>query len=107
MACGGGFGHRQAGSRPMLNRIFMIAGIAILLAPPAAAQLPAGFEDSAHIPGITNPIAMAYAPDGRLFICERAGRIRIYKDEQLLPTAFGQLNVSTSSERGLLGIAID
>src|SRR5437870_5683068 len=79
----------------------------IVLALPSAAQLPAGFEDTPLITGLNYPVAMAYAPDGRLFVAELSGRIVIYKNGQLLPTPFAQINVRTGGEEGLLGMAVD
>ncbi len=54
------------------------------------------------------PVAMAMAPDGRIFYTEKeTGRIRILTaDGQLLPDPFATVPPSTSSERGLLGIAL-
>jgi glucose/arabinose dehydrogenase len=54
--------------------------------------------------------AMAFAPDGRLFVCERAtGNIRIVQDGALLPGNWATVPCAnnTASEHGLLGIAID
>lgn len=51
--------------------------------------------------------AMAFAPDGRLFILEKDGHVRIVKDGVLLDAPFLRLDVEDRSERGLLGIALD
>jgi hypothetical protein len=48
---------------------------------------------------------MQFAPDGRLFICEQGGRLRVVKDGALLPTPFLTVTVSSTGERGLLGVA--
>jgi glucose/arabinose dehydrogenase len=50
---------------------------------------------------------MAFLPDDRIFVCEQAGKIHVIKDNARLPTAFLQLAVNSSGERGLIGIAID
>ena len=59
--------------------------------------------------GLQSPLEIVSAGDGngRLFIVEKTGRIRVWRDRQLLPTPFLDLSglVSTSSERGLLGLA--
>ncbi len=57
--------------------------------------------------GLNAPTAMAFAPDGRLFVCEQAGRLRVIKDGVLLAAAFVTLTVNSSGERGLLGVAFD
>ena len=50
---------------------------------------------------------MQFAPDGRLFVCEQGGRLRVIKNGVLLPTPFVTLTVNSSGERGLLGVAFD
>lgn len=70
-----------------------------------AATLPAGFVETALTTDLTRPTAMALAPDGRLFICEQEGRLRVFKKKTLLPTPFLTLPVNDDGERGLLGIA--
>jgi glucose/arabinose dehydrogenase len=50
---------------------------------------------------------MAFAPDGRLFLCLQAGQVRIVKNGVLLNTPFMTLTTPTDGERGLLGIAFD
>jgi glucose/arabinose dehydrogenase len=60
--------------------------------------LPAGFN---------NPTAMALAPDGRIFVCEQGGSLRVIKNGVLLATPFLTVTVDSAGERGLLGIAFD
>ena len=50
---------------------------------------------------------MAFAPDGRLFVCEQGGALRVIKNGALLPTPFLTVSVNSSGERGLLGAAFD
>ena len=38
--------------------------------------------------GISNPTAMAFAPDGRLFVCQQTGQLRVIENGALLPTPF-------------------
>src|SRR5712671_1617996 len=72
-----------------------------------AAILPAGFSESLVADGLSAPTAMQFAPDGRLFVCEQGGRLRVIKDGVLLATPFVTLTVSSAGERGLLGVAFD
>src|SRR5687767_3266616 len=72
-----------------------------------AATLPAGFTESLIASGLNNPTAMQFAPDGRLFVCEQGGRLRVIKNGSLLSTPFLTVTVSSSGERGLLGVAFD
>lgn len=71
-----------------------------------AATLPQGFIETA-ISGLSNPTAMEIAPDGRIFICQQGGALRVVKNGALLPTPFLTLSVDSTGERGLLGIAFD
>ena len=51
---------------------------------------------------------MQFAPDGRLFVCEQGGRLRVITSAgALLPTPFLTLTVDSAGERGLLGVAFD
>ncbi|MEM7164663.1 MAG: hypothetical protein AAF581_04325, partial [Planctomycetota bacterium] len=74
--------------------------IALLVGLPAVA-LPPGFVHEEVVTGLDQPVAMAFAPDGRLFVCERTtGRVRVVDASGVLqPTAVTRLQVSTSGER--------
>ena len=50
---------------------------------------------------------MSFAPDGRLFVCEQGGRLRVIKNGTLLTQPFLTVSVSSNGERGLLGVAFD
>jgi glucose/arabinose dehydrogenase len=50
---------------------------------------------------------MAIAPDGRIFVCQQGGALRVIKNGALLPQPFMTLTVDPAGERGLLGIAFD
>jgi glucose/arabinose dehydrogenase len=69
--------------------------------------LPNGFTVQTLATGISRPTCMAFAPDGRLFIGEQNGAIKVYKNGALLGTSFAQLSVNNSGERGLLGLEFD
>jgi glucose/arabinose dehydrogenase len=72
-----------------------------------AATLPPGFTETQVATGLSNPTAMEFAPDGRLFVCQQSGQLRVIKNGALLSTPFVSLNVDANGERGLLGIAFD
>ncbi len=70
-------------------------------------DLPAGFtKEEAWVSLLSSATAFAQAPDGRLFICEQGGNVRVVKDGNLLSTPFVQLDVDSTEERGLLGVAL-
>ncbi|HJW31139.1 MAG TPA: PQQ-dependent sugar dehydrogenase, partial [Saprospiraceae bacterium] len=54
-----------------------------------------------------DPTAMALAPDGRIFIAEKNGKILIVENGELLPDPFMIHEVDNYNERGLSGIAFD
>ncbi|MGQ0795391.1 MAG: PQQ-dependent sugar dehydrogenase, partial [Nitrosopumilaceae archaeon] len=65
------------------------------------------FVDSTFISGLSSPTAMEFSPDGRLFVAQKSGALRVIKDGVLLSTPFLTVPVNSSGERGLLGIAFD
>ena len=68
---------------------------------------PPGFFETLVVEGLTAPTAMAFSPDGRLFVCEQGGSLRVIKGGALLPAPFLTVSVNAIGERGLLGIAFD
>ena len=70
------------------------------------ATLPAGFSET-QITGLSSPTAMEFAPDGRLFVAQQNGVMRIIKNGALVSGQFFDLDVNSTGERGLLGIAFD
>src|SRR6185436_2122024 len=90
-----------------LQTLIIIAAITVLASFATAATVPAGFTDSIVAGGLTNPTAMAFAPDGRVFVCEQGGTLRVIKNGVLLPTPFLTVTVDSNGERGLLGVAFD
>ena len=57
--------------------------------------------------GLEAPWALDFAPDGRIFLTERGGRIRIIQDGKLLPQPWLTLDVAATGEAGLLGLVLD
>jgi glucose/arabinose dehydrogenase len=70
-------------------------------------NLPAGFSRSLVAGNISNPTVMTFAPDGRIFVAEQGGNLRIIKNGTLLTNPFLQVTVDPDGERGLIGIALD
>jgi len=71
--------------------------------------LPDGFTNSQVVSGLTNPTDMEFAPDGRLFITEDTGRVRIAKPDGTPLTTFLDISskVDSLGERGLLALTFD
>ncbi len=73
-----------------------------------AATLPSGFAETRIASGL-DPTTMAFAADGRLFLCEKPGRVRLVRDGALLGTPVLDISGSVDSwnERGLESVCID
>jgi glucose/arabinose dehydrogenase len=70
---------------------------------------PAGFtQNESWVTGLANATAFAQAPDGRIFVAEQVGRLRVLKNGVLLTTPFVDLvsSIDASGERGLIGVAL-
>jgi glucose/arabinose dehydrogenase len=72
-------------------------------------SLPTGFTEANWGNSIaSNCTAMAFAPDGRLFVCQQNGHLRVIDASgTLLGPDFVTLTVDSAGERGLLGVAFD
>jgi len=57
--------------------------------------------------GLTLPLFVTHAGDDRLFVVEKAGKIKIFENGALRPVPFLTQTVTTGSERGLLSIAFE
>lgn len=67
-----------------------------------------GFEQETIASGFTLPTAMTHAPDGRIFIAEKSGVVRVVDNGVLLPTPVITLtDINDFGDRGLLGIEVD
>src|SRR4051794_1275423 len=85
----------------------LLAALA-LSAGSAVPRTPAsGFTETLLATGFRNPTALAVAPDGRVFVCEQGGNLRIVRGGTILPTPFVKVTVDPNGERGLLGVAFD
>ncbi len=79
-------------------------------APPTLPPTPPSggtFHAATMATGLSQPTAMALSPDGRIFVCEQGGTLRIVKGGALLATPFLTVPVSSAGERGLLGVTVD
>lgn len=93
--------------RRIIRLVLAVAAVAIVSIEvlSAAALAQPSIETVAR--GLITPWAIDIAPDGRIFISERPGRIRIIERGQLRPEPWLTIDVAASGESGLLGLAID
>lgn len=96
-----------------MKKCFWVYSIAFLifcflLIPTVNAGPPPDFTITPVTSGgaLTAPTAMRFAPDGRLFVAEQSGTLRVIDENgALLPTPFLTVTTTTTGERGLLGLA--
>src|SRR5262245_10371989 len=77
--------------------------------PAEAVALPSGFQEQVVFSGLNQPTNIEFAPDGRIFVAEKGGRIKVFDDlADTTPTLFADLSVDTHNvwDRGLLGLAL-
>ena len=85
-----------------------LIALTVLVVTPSNAAVPPNFQTSLVVgDGLDGPSGFDIAPDGRIFVLERAGKIKIIKNGQLLPTPFADLPSEATGDRGLIGIAFD
>lgn len=77
--------------------------------PPAALDLPAGFRVEPITSNLELPTTFTFAPDGRVFIAEKSGRVKIWKDGVLYARPLIDIRdeVNEFVDRGLIGMALD
>ncbi len=103
---------RDAGLRA---RALAIAIAFSLLAPllgvqtARAADLPQGFQETTVLSGLANPTAVQFATDGRIFVAEKRGTIKVFDGlGDTTPVTFADLRTEVYNfwDRGLLGLAL-
>jgi glucose/arabinose dehydrogenase len=75
-----------------------------------ASTVPDGFSDTVAISGLTLPTDVAFAPDGRVFVGEKSGLIKVFDSlSDTTPTVFADLRTQVHNfvDRGLLGLTLD
>ena len=88
--------------------IVAIVATTYTVSPKEALALPAGFETQVVAAGFNQPTTIAFTPDGRIFVAEKAGAVRIIKNGALLAQPLISLSdVNSYGDRGLIGMAVD
>ena len=91
----------------------LLAGLVAVAALPATAgavELPSGFQDTTVFEHLYEPTTFRFAPDGRIFVAEKPGRILVFDSLQdTTPTVFTDIRtkVYDQGDRGILGLALD
>ena len=85
--------------------LFLAPGLSVIY----AQTFPTGFSQTLVANGLSSPTVVKFAPDGRIFVTEQGGAVRIIKNGSLLPAPFVQVSVfpPPGTERGLIGLVFD
>jgi glucose/arabinose dehydrogenase len=70
-------------------------------------QIRSGFVETVIADDLDSPVSLALAPDGRVFVCEQRGTLRLIRDGWLLSKPFVTVPTQAVIEEGLLGVACD
>ncbi|GAA2355756.1 PA14 domain-containing protein [Dactylosporangium salmoneum] len=92
-----------------LGAVLLLAGAALVATGEAGHAAPPGNFQTSLVQGtdLDGPSGFDIAPDGRIFVLERGGKVKIIKDGVLLAQPFAELPAEPSGDRGLIGIAFD
>jgi glucose/arabinose dehydrogenase len=91
-----------------LTLLTAVGTLLALAISPAQGAVPNGFTQSQVASGLAGPMDMEFAPDGRLFVAEEAGKVRIVKPDGTLATFLDiSSKVDIAGERGLMGVTFD
>jgi PKD repeat protein/glucose/arabinose dehydrogenase len=75
-----------------------------------AATLPAGFQESNAFTGLSQPMAVEFAPTGRVFVAEKRGVVKTFAnlaDSSATEVVDLRTKVHNYVDRGLMSIAVD
>lgn len=77
--------------------------------PTADTRLPPGFTLEPITANLELPTTFAFVPDGRIFIAEKSGRVKVWKAGQLYARPLIDIRdeVNEFVDRGLIGMALD
>ena len=87
----------------------LVAAAVPLVSRTVEAAVPDGFSDETVISGLTNPTVLRFSSDGRVFVGEKSGLIKVFDDlTDPSPETFADLRTQVYNfwDRGLLGLAL-
>src|SRR4051794_15737502 len=96
-------GRKSASSRTARTRAIMEVFEPRLM----LSVLPSGFSETEELNSLASPTSMAIAPDGRVFVAQQNGIIRLIKNDVAVTQPVATIALDSSGERGILGIGVD
>ncbi len=103
---------RRMLSRPGARLCFSFAAVVLIALGLAACEPPpsgGSFTDTIVFRGLTAPTTFRFASDGRVFVAEKSGLIKVFDSlRDTTPTIFADLRTEVDNywDRGLLGLAL-
>lgn len=100
----------RAVARAAACSLLASTSLAFATGPALGAVLPSGFQQTTVIEELDEPTALQFSGDGRVFVAEKAGIIKVYDGiADQTPQEFADLRteVYDAGDRGLLGLALD
>ncbi|HEY3723659.1 MAG TPA: PQQ-dependent sugar dehydrogenase [Acidimicrobiia bacterium] len=98
----------------VLAMVVAVIGAFVAVVPRAeraeAASLPSGFTSTAVFSGLTLPTAVAFSPDGKVYVAEKSGIIKVFPNASSNNgIVFKDLSTRTFDfwDRGMLGLTVD
>ena len=98
-----------------MSRLYSALGLSVclFLVPVSAAEPDrlavdsSRFEITALASGLKQPMELALAPDGTIFLIELDGKLKSIHPKTGAMTLVGEIKITTAQENGLIGLAID
>src|SRR5262249_18221453 len=95
----------------LLMTLVSLLGLPLSPAMTYAASAPPNFQVTPVFTGLKNPTDFQFAADGRIFVAEKAGTIKVFDSlTDTTPTIFADLSAEVykgPNDHGILGLALD
>ena len=96
--------------RRALSTLCVVLLLPVVATTPArAAVTPTGFSEQVVFSGLDSPTNVAFSPDGRVFVAEKSGLIKVFDSlDDPTPSVYADLRTEVHNywDRGLLGLAL-
>src|SRR5690554_6426767 len=79
-------------------------GVVLFAMPSIASALPDGLSAEVYVEGLTFPVKMRPAPDGRILVTEKFGTLRLVSDDRLAEAPIFSVDVKSHNEGSFLDV---
>src|SRR5436190_5032334 len=90
----------------MRMKCLLLLLLASLLFPICRGQDSARFEKEVLVPGLSDPLQMDIATDGRVFFVERKGAVKMWEPATRRTVTIGDFPTATAGDAGALGLTL-